>query len=318
LVTVVAVGSAEITVASGSIEVKVPVTVADVTPDATFDKQSWTVTASNVWQDYAIEKVLDDDIFSFWHSDPALGLPISFVVDMKGNKLVNGFYFINQQNNYPATPKVVTIETSRDNATWTAVYSTDNLSTAKTTLMLDLQQPTIARYFKVTITATHDESASYSYVAEIGAYNDSEPYVEPKTGDLSFKAESANGSLTFTDAGDYVTLTTTGDDPNINTSSIGRALGGNAAKLIFEYKSNKTVTDAEIFWCVDGGPVGGKSTGGITIEEASDWRTFELDLAHAKEAFGFGQNGGHFLRFDPTTIGGYEISIKNLRIETDE
>jgi uncharacterized protein YjdB len=319
LVTTVAVGSTEITVASDTLEVKVPVTVVEVTVDATFDRYRWEVTASNVWQNYAISKIIDGDKSSYWHSDPALGTPVNFVVDMKGNKLVNGFYFVNRQDDAPASPKVMTVETSRDNATWTVVYSTDNLSTAKTAIMLELQQPTIARYFKVTIAASHGD-IPYTYFAETGAYNDSEPYVEPRANryNMSIKAESANRSVTFTDAVEYVRLVTIGEDPNINTFPIGRALGGTAAKVIFEYKSNKTVTDFEMFWCVDGGPVGGKQTSNITIEAANDWRKFELDLAHAKEAFGFGQDGGHFIRLDPSGGAGYEISIRNFRIETNE
>jgi hypothetical protein len=39
----------------------------------------------------------------------------------------------------------------------------------------------------------------------------------------------------------------------------------------------------------------------------------------ADSTFGFGSAAAHhYLRFDPTNHAGYEISIKNLRIETDE
>src|SRR5690606_553956 len=92
----------------------------------------------------------------------------------------------------------------------------------------------------------------------------------------------------------------------------------------FEYKSNKSVTDAEFFYCVADGPQGGVSSGQtITIPEAAEWTRFELDLSTAIADFGFGINnsGGQdpanqFFRFDPTGGPGYELTIRNLQVES--
>lgn len=123
---------------------------------------------------------------------------------------------------------------------------------------------------------------------------------------------------------DFLTLKSTGGDPYIQTSKLGSALSDGANQVFtFEYKSNKTVTKAELFYCVAGGPEGGKSSKQtITIPQASEWTRFEFDLSTAIDSFGFGVNnsGGkepaeHFFRFDPATEADYEISIRKIQIE---
>jgi uncharacterized protein YjdB len=329
VVTITGAGNANITVTSGDIHATVPVTVTIPAPDASFNKAQWTVTASDVWQSpsptFAAEKLIDGDELNHWHSTPntGTGVPVTITVDMKGNKSIEGFYLIHRpETNQPANPKAITIEVSIDAETWVPVYQTDDLSQEKTAILLNLEQTVVARYFKVTITATNSGD-NYTYLAEIGAYNDEEPYEPPvvESGPvytLSFDGTAAN-NITLTPGEGFVTISTTGSDPNIGTTFIGRVLGGTTAKLRFEYKSNQTVTNAEFFWCVAGGPEGGKSTGeSVSIPQGDDWTPFEYDLATAKSSFGFGSSASHFIRFDPTGNAGYEITIRNLRIETDE
>lgn len=132
-------------------------------------------------------------------------------------------------------------------------------------------------------------------------------------------------NITKTVNGDEVTLSTTGGDPWIITTELGRAISPNSNRVIsFEYKSNKTITNAQFFFCVAGVPQGGVSTPeNIVIEQASEWTRFEYDLTTGIESFGFGvnANGGaqpenHFLRFDPTGGPDYEITLRNFRIES--
>lgn len=139
---------------------------------------------------------------------------------------------------------------------------------------------------------------------------------------LSFGTTVNN--VTATANRDEVMLKTTGSDPWIFTSTLTRPLTAGSKRLVtFEYKSNKAITDAEFFFCVAGGPQGGVETGqNITIDQASEWTRFEYDLSTAISNWGFGvnANGGanpenHFLRFDFTNGSGYEITIRNFRIE---
>ncbi|MGV3762516.1 RagB/SusD family nutrient uptake outer membrane protein [Parapedobacter sp.] len=140
---------------------------------------------------------------------------------------------------------------------------------------------------------------------------------------LSFTETVNNVTAVSTDDG--VTLSTTGGDPWIFTTMLNEVLPAGEKRLItFEYKSNKTITNAEFFYCVAGGPQGGVSSGeNIVIEESSEWKRFEYDLSTAIANFGFGvnANGGqepanHFLRFDLSGNAGYEITIRNFNIES--
>lgn len=146
--------------------------------------------------------------------------------------------------------------------------------------------------------------------------------IEKELYPLNF-TETVN-NISVTANGDEFTLNTTGGDPWLHTSTIGRKLQNAEKRVIsFDYKSNKTVNDAQFFFCVAGGPQGGVSTGeDIPIVQASEWKRFEFDLttAIAKWGFGVNANGGqqpekHFLRFDLTGGPGYEITIKNFQIE---
>ncbi|MEC3878804.1 RagB/SusD family nutrient uptake outer membrane protein [Parapedobacter sp. 10938] len=132
-------------------------------------------------------------------------------------------------------------------------------------------------------------------------------------------------NVTTASADDAITLSTTGGDPWIHTTTLNAAFPGAAKHMVtFEYKSNKTVSDAEFFYCVAGGPQGGVSSGqNIVIEEAAEWKRFEYDLSSAIADFGFGVNadGGqepanHFLRFDLTGGPDYELTIRNFNIES--
>lgn len=132
-------------------------------------------------------------------------------------------------------------------------------------------------------------------------------------------------NVTVTPNGNEFTLTSTGSDPWAFTTTLTRSLSAGEKRLItFEYKSNRTVTNAEFFFCVAGGPQGGVESGqNIRIDQASEWTRFEYDLSTAINNWGFGvnANGGeqpenHFLRFDPTDGAGYEITIRNFRIES--
>ncbi|KAA6348002.1 RagB/SusD family nutrient uptake outer membrane protein [termite gut metagenome] len=141
--------------------------------------------------------------------------------------------------------------------------------------------------------------------------------IEKEIYSLEFTSAPVNNT-TFTDEGSgVVKLATTGGDPWIHTTSLGKPLASAEKSLItFEYKSNTTIANAEFFWCVDGGPVGGKSSGeNIRIAQANDWTRFEYDLTAPINNLNFGA-ANHFFRFDLGSGAGYEISIRNFQVET--
>ncbi len=140
---------------------------------------------------------------------------------------------------------------------------------------------------------------------------------------MSFRNTVNN--ITASTANGETSLATTGSDPWIFTSLLGKAIPAGEKRLVsFEYKSNKTITNAQFFYCVAGGPAGGVSSPeNIRIEGSTEWKRFEFDLTDAITRFGFGVNnsGGqapanHFLRFDAGGDGGYNITIRNFQIES--
>lgn len=134
---------------------------------------------------------------------------------------------------------------------------------------------------------------------------------------LSFVTTSGVNNMTVTQGDGFITMISTGGDPNITTTKLGRVMAEGEHRVVaFEYISNKNNTKAEFFYCVAGGAEGGKSSGqSITIPQASDWTRFEFDLTTAINSFGFGTSADHFFRFDPINEAGYEISIRNLQVE---
>jgi len=139
---------------------------------------------------------------------------------------------------------------------------------------------------------------------------------------------AATGSrMTVTRYEDYVHMLVTGIDPVINTTQLGRPLSGTQYFFALEYKNNRTATNGEWFYCVSGGPQGGKSTAqSVVFEHVTDWTWFEYDITRHCITWGWGINndGGaqpqnHFLRFDPISEQqedylGYEISIRNMQV----
>jgi uncharacterized protein YjdB len=178
MVTAVGLGATTITVNSdNSLTQTVQVTVT-ATPDATFDKGNWTVTASGVSGRHAASLLIDNTKHTYWEA-AAGETPASFVVDMHGYKSLNGFYLYHPYAAaIAASPKAIEIQTSLDNVRWTTVKQTDNLSTTKDVIKLDLTETVVARYFKVTVTELNSSVAS-AYLAEIGVYSDAEPYTQP-------------------------------------------------------------------------------------------------------------------------------------------
>jgi len=135
---------------------------------------------------------------------------------------------------------------------------------------------------------------------------------------------STKNNITMSVNGDEITLETTGGDPWIHTTTLGKPLTGDGIRVVaFEYKSEKSIGDAEFFYCVAGGPQGGVESGpNIPIPAASEWTRFEFDLSAGIEQFGFGVNnsGGqspenHYFRFDVTGGADYKITLRNFQVE---
>jgi hypothetical protein len=183
LVTAVAAGETEITV-TGTLEGVTVTAARQVTVsaiDAELNRSAWTAEATDVLDNNVAGYMFDGDLNTIWHSNTT-DMPHGFTVDMHGYKNIGGFYYYNRRGLIGADrqyPDALTIETSVNGTDWTQVYAkTGGFEIKEARIVLQLSQPIIARYFKVTVTAAaHD--APYTYFAEMGIYNDNEPLSTP-------------------------------------------------------------------------------------------------------------------------------------------
>ena len=218
LVTVVGQGSATITVSgegdNGEVTpVEVPVTVL-----APLNRRNWTATATSVHGDMVADRALDDNIDTEWHSGGSSlpDKPEIITVDMKGEKTITGFYFVHRQHPWQVGyPKEITIETRNDNSDWAQAWSNVGETglpgvdaDLKYIYRLPLASAITAQYFRINVVSTHRPDGNdhtYTYFAEVGAYNGAENPSETLVGKtpahdnlndpLTVKYVNADGSL---------------------------------------------------------------------------------------------------------------------------
>ncbi|MDR0575447.1 MAG: discoidin domain-containing protein [Tannerella sp.] len=140
------------------------------------ETDKWTVAeSSSVWQSgYKVENVYDGLRNTYWHSDLS-GMPQWFAINMNGNNLIEGFSWINRQDqDQHALPKHVKFEVSMDGTNWTEVLDVPELPNSRGQQVLELSNKVVARYFKVTVLSNWAD-APYSYVAEVGTWAGEKP-----------------------------------------------------------------------------------------------------------------------------------------------
>ena len=122
--------------------------------------------------------------------------------------------------------------------------------------------------------------------------------------------------MTVTQEDDYIKIVTTGSDPYLYTLNMDVVLSEAEVRLLaFEYKSNKTVNDPNIYWC-NPGPLETRRTFMTAMPEASEWTRYEYNINTPYNAWNFGKSELDHFRFDPTEGGaGLELYIRNMQIE---
>jgi hypothetical protein len=144
--------------------------------DEDIAKDKWTVAGfSSEWQNnihdiYKVDKALDGNINTYWHTD-LTGLPQWFSIDMHGNKQISGFTLTIRQDDADSHPKSVLFEVSKNNVKWKTALLVPELPKILTTQTLSLEQPVVARYFKVTVLSVWSTNP-YTYIAELSAFSE--------------------------------------------------------------------------------------------------------------------------------------------------
>jgi len=143
-----------------------------------YDRSLWTIAgfsseepAEGQWGNggQAIH-TLDDNIYTFWHSQWANALPGPphyIAVDMGETKTLHGLWFIDRQNDQEGEPKDVVVKVSTDGNTWTqaGAFTLQNTKSEQRQFLNGFKD---ARYFKVIFNSSYD--AVYCHLAELGAF----------------------------------------------------------------------------------------------------------------------------------------------------
>jgi hypothetical protein len=132
-----------------------------------FFKSSWTIASAGDAAGYPATNAIDGDDATVWRSSG--GLPQTITIDMKSEKSLSGFYFLQEQGTDPDLAKGFTVETSSDNETWATQLSAEftNLRTQQTR---SFAAAVTARFFRLTITGSY--GASVAQAAEINFFNE--------------------------------------------------------------------------------------------------------------------------------------------------
>ncbi|KAA6348000.1 hypothetical protein EZS27_004537 [termite gut metagenome] len=289
-------------------------------------EKNWEAEVSSALSDGVSGSALfDGSIDACWHSSVGDAQPWA-IIDFKESKTINGIRFTGRQGgpgDVASSPKHIIFSVSTDKSNWQPLYEAQELPNLRTEQVLAAVTPQTGKYLKIDIQSTWN-AAPYSYIGEIDIFEGNKRPEVPETAPaghvyypLAFTTIANN--VDYTQDNGFVTLKTTGDDPWIHTTAFGAPFVAGTAKLTFEYKSNRQVTNGQFFWCVDGNPAPGKNTADdVVVEQASDWTLYEFDLSSAISSFSFGSSEAHFIRFDLTGNAGYEISIRKFRVDVTQ
>ncbi|TCS90272.1 F5/8 type C domain-containing protein [Anseongella ginsenosidimutans] len=142
------------------------------------DRSSWSVSgfsseeASGEGEDngHAIH-ALDDDINTFWHTQwegAEPGPPHYLAIDAGAEVTFNGFIFTPRQGSASGNAKDIEIAVSTDGVAWEPA-GTFTLENTDDRHLVFLTSPIQAKYFKVTVNASHGDQNS-TFFAEVGAF----------------------------------------------------------------------------------------------------------------------------------------------------
>lgn len=128
--------------------------------------------------------------------------------------------------------------------------------------------------------------------------------------------------MNIEDKGEYWEITTSGGDPYSYTTPLASSVSSaSSAKFSFQYQSEKTVSNMQIFYGTPNAAAG-VSTGenlplkatGIDPDDEGKWETFTLDLQQAISNHHWGKTG-HTLRLDIGNQSDHHLLVRNLNIE---
>ena len=177
-----------------------------------FKKSNWAIFGvSDEETGKGAANIIDNDINTSWHSKAGITFPHWISVDMANPKMIDGFYYVNDQGNEKSA-KNIRFEVSDDNTNWTVALETEVLDNFLRQ-RLPLAHSVTARYFKVTVLESWGGPTSPTQFAEIDTYNNQD--VSGENGKDAYTTSTAitlvnakmpfqgDGSNPFPALGDY-------------------------------------------------------------------------------------------------------------------
>lgn len=297
---------------------------------------------SDFWQaGYEVEKVLDRNMSSYWHT-ALTGPDHWFVVDLGAPHKVNAVQIIRRQSDsgYGSPLANVKVGVSLDGSSFKNVVDAEYDAEpvyAKHMFAFDEQ---VCRYIRVDVHST----GSWAHVAEFLAFYSADPaaaspYAEQAAAELQPDPDDDPtvyedveylkpmtdaptvwiNNLKFYQADDKSnetewTFETTGGDSWMPLARLESNAAGKM--LVFQYKCTAAIT-LEFFWCNkggfgDGGPAGGRSTS-FSITKQSDWKTFKRDFTADWTKHKWTGEKGCTVRFDVGDGAGVTLKVRNMR-----
>lgn len=119
---------------------------------------------------------------------------------------------------------------------------------------------------------------------------------------------STKHNLDISTANGLAKITTTGNDPYISFKALASAISHDNTILSFEYTAPKDINSVIIYMS----PLAGTNKEEMgRLKASASWKTVTCDLGGLIEKLNWGKVGD-FLRIDPGTAAGVEISIRNV------
>jgi hypothetical protein len=143
-------------------------------------KSGWTATAKSYHGDFYPSQVIDGNAMKPWHS-ATNGMPQWITINFGAVQHIDGIVYQGRIDdvNDKGFPKKVVWEVSDDNATWTTILSHLELEYPtvygeENPLWLPCSAPAAGQYLRCTINETGPNIRDWTYIGEIGIYQDLE------------------------------------------------------------------------------------------------------------------------------------------------
>ena len=119
---------------------------------------------------------------------------------------------------------------------------------------------------------------------------------------------STKHNLDISTANGVAKISTTGNDPYVSFTALASAISHDNTILSFEYTAPKDINSVIIYMS----PLAGTNRVEMgRLKASASWKTVTCDLGSLMKKLDWGKKGD-FLRMDPGTAAGVEISIRNV------